>query len=536
MLPTTVNPIRTALNRVTFGARDTDVAITQSTGWTFWVEDQLNPSNGDDPALATHLARQTMRISYNAPAENDTRGLWQATDEMRPLNYLNFNTPALWNVTRNAGTTFSGSERTRIRQELAAATWIRNGHSRYQLREFMVDFWHNHFNIGKNENENATSLLPVFDRMLRQNVFGNFRALLEATATSTSMLIYLDNWVSSAATPNENYAREIMELHTLGGSAYLGTQNPATVPLGNKGLAVGFTDQDVVQASRALSGWTIQYGQRGDGTTTLGNTGEFIFNPYQHNRQATMLLGMNVQSALNDTRQGQMLLNMLAYHPATANFIVGKIARRIFGDTPPQAVVDRGVAAWLGAQTAPDQIARVMRAMLLAGNEISTAPAAKVRRPYERILAMARTTDMVFNAATYMTSLLDQLNDGLFAWPAPDGRPDKNAYWLATGSTIATWNLLFQVPNYPEFAANGLTMQTPESALQSATTVSEYWVGRMIGRALSDNAMAALVTDQGGSSGIPANVRARNATAARIETAHRRLVSLIATTEEFSLR
>ena len=247
------------------------------------------------------------------------------------------------------------------------------------------------------------------------------------------------------------------------------------------------------------------------------------------------MLGINVQSALNDMRQGQMLLNMLAYHPSTANFVVGKLARRIFGDTPPQSVIDRAVAAWMANQTNPNQIAHVLRAMLLAGNEVSTAPSAKVRRPYERILAMARTTEMVVNAATYMTSLLDQLNDGLFAWPAPDGRPDENAYWLATGSTIATWNLLFQVPNYPEFATTTLTAQTPESVLQSATEVTEYWVGRMIGHALSDNAMGALVTDQGGSNGIPANVRAR-ATAARIETAHRRLISLIATTEEFSLR
>lgn len=535
MLPSAADPLRIALNRVTFGARDTDVALAGNIGWAAWVEDQLNPSNGDDPALVTHLERQTMRIRYNAPAENDTRGQWQATDEMRALNYINAPTSALWNVTRNAGTTFSFSERTRIRQELAAATWIRNGHSRYQLREFMTDFWHNHFNIGKNENENATSLLPVFDRMLRQNVFGNFRTLLEGTATSTSMLIYLDNWVSSATTPNENYAREIMELHTLGGGAYLGTANPATVPLGSNGVAVGFTDQDIIQASRALSGWTVQYGQRGDGTTTLANTGEFIFNPRQHNRQATTLLGVNVQSAISDTRQGQMLLNMLAYHPATAAFIVGKLATRIFGDKPPQSVIDRGVASWIAHQTAPDQIARVLRAMLIGGNEIRNEPPAKVRRPYERILAMARTTDMVFNAATFMTSLLDGLNDGLFAWPAPDGRPDDNAYWLATGSTIATWNLLFQVPNFAEFSTSSLTLQTPESALQSATAVVEYWVGRMVGRALAPEAMNALVLDQGGSNGVPVAVRTRQS-AQRIETAHRRLVSLIATTEDFSLR
>ena len=545
MLPATPNPIRTALNRVTFGARDTDVAIAENLGWAGWVNDQLAPPPGDDPALASHLARQTMKIKYAAPAENDTRGTWLATDEDRTLNYINAEAATLWNITRNAGSLFSGSERTRIRQELAAATWICNGHSRYQLREFMVDFWHNHFNIGKNENELATSLLPAFDRVtIRPNAFGNFRTLLEATATAPSMLIYLDNWVSSATTPNENYAREIMELHTLGGSAYLGTASPATVAMGPDGLAVGFTDTDVIQASRALSGWTIGYGQA---TTpgTMPNTGEFAFNPRQHNRQAGSILGFNVSSVLNDMTQGQRLLSILAYHPATASFIVGKLARRIFGDTPPQAVINRGLTAWLSNQTAPDQIGRVLRAMLVDGTEITTAPVVKVRRPYERIIAMARTTELIFNAGTSMTSLLDPLSDGLFAWQAPDGRPDVNAFWLAAGATIATWNLLFQVPNFTEFTggafsfpgtAASLTMQTPETALTSATAVVEYWVGRMVGHQLNATAMNGLVADQGGSNGVPAIVRTRNVTAARIETAHRRLISLIATSEEFSLR
>jgi len=536
MLPATSSPIRTALNRVTFGARDTDVAIADNIGWGAWVDDQLRPPVGDDPALASHLARQTMKIKYAAPAENDTRGQWLATDEDRTLNYINADTPTLWNITRNAGSLFSNAERTRIRQELAAATWIRNGHSRYQLREFMVDFWHNHFNIGKNENELATSLLPVFDRAtIRPNAFGNFRTLLEATATAPSMLIYLDNWVSSATTPNENYAREIMELHTLGGTAYLGTASPATVAMGPNGLAVGFTDTDVIQASRALSGWTIGYGQAAT-TGTMPNTGEFAFNARQHNKQAGAILGYNVSSALNDMTQGQRLINILAYHPATASFVVGKLARRIFGDTPPQAVIDRGLAAWLGNQMASDQIARVLRAMLTEGTEVMTVPPSKVRRPYERIIAMARTTEMIFNAGTFMTSLLDGLNDGLFAWQAPNGRPDVNDFWLATGATIATWNLLFQVPNFTEFTAASLTMQSPQDAMTSPTAITEYWVGRMVGHQLNTAAMTSLVADQAGSNGVPAIVKTRNVTAARIETAHRRLISLIATSEEFSLR
>jgi len=536
MLPTTANPYRIALNRVTFGARDTDVALAGSIGWPAWVEDQLTPTTGDDPALAGHLARQTMRIAYGAPAANDTRGTWKATEEQRPLNYVGAATGDLWAIARNTGTTFHSSERFRIRQELAATTWLRNAHSRYQLREFMVDFWHNHFNIGKNENELATALLPVFDNALRAYAFGNFRTLLESTAVSGSMLIYLDNWVSGATTPNENYAREIMELHTLGGGAYLGTTDPATVAKDITGVAVGFTDQDIIQASRALSGWTINYGQRGPNNVNLPNTGDFVFNPQQHNRNAGMVLGANLANVSNDIAQGRRLLDILAAHPATATHVVTKLVRRIFGDAPSPAVIERGVAAWKAYQTAPDQIAHVLRAILTHGSEIVTGPATKVRRPYERIIALARTTQLVFNAGTFMTSLLDPLTDGLFAWPAPNGRPDVDDYWLATGATVATWNLLFQVPNYPEFSANTLSYQTPVEAMGTATGVVEYWVGRMVGHQLTPTAMTTLVADQATANGIPAVVAASNTTPARVENAHRRLISLIATSEEFSLR
>ena len=424
----------------------------------------------------------------------------------------------------------------RIRQELAAATWIRNVHSRYQLREFMTDFWHNHFNIGKVENELATSLLPVYDRVaIRPNVFGNFRTMLEANATSTSMLVYLDNWVSTAATPNENYGREIMELHTLGGAAYLGTTDAAKVAQDSNGVAVGFTDQDVVQASRALSGWTVQYGQRGDGTQTLANTGEFVFNLRQHNLQAGNVLGVNLALLqANNIAQGRKFLDIIAYHPATAVNVVTKLARRIFGDTPPQAVINRGFAAWSANLIMPDQIARTLRAMLVGGTEIMNTPVVKVRRPYERAMALIRTTGMVVNAGTYMTSLFDPLNDGLFAWQAPNGRPDVNSYWLATGASIATWNILFQIPNFKELQSTPLTDQSPVDAMNTATGIVEYWVERMVGYQLGAAAMNSLVADQASSVGVPAAVRSNAAT--HVEAAHRRLVSLIATSEEFSLR
>jgi uncharacterized protein (DUF1800 family) len=534
MLPAKPDSLRVALNRVTFGARDTDVITATQTGWAAWVDTQLNPPDGDDPQLAAFIKAQVMPIKYAAAnPEKSPGGSWPAVNEMRPLNYLNADIPALWNIYVNSGGTVSFAERLRIRQELAAATWIRNTHSKYQLREFMVDFWHNHFNVGKNENEMATALLPAYDRLtIRPNALGNFRTLLRATAMAPSMLVYLDNWASTATTPNENYAREIMELHTMGGDVYYGTTPAANVPKAGS-IALGFTDEDVVHASRALSGWTIEGGQRFK-KTVMPSTGQFVYNSAQHNINAGTLLGAFIAPLTAPMEQGEKFLEIIATHPATATFVVTKIAKRIFGDTPPQAVIDRGKAAWLKNTTAPDQIAKTLRAMLVDGNnEIVTAPVAKVRRPYERVIALARTTEMIVSASTLMTSVLDPVNDGLFAWQAPNGRPDVNGYWLATGATVTTWNLLLQLPYFKEITTT-LLSQTPETALPSATAVVEYWVERMVGMTLSNAAMNALIADQAGPSGVPNLLRTNSGVL--VESGLRRLVGLIATSEEFSLR
>ncbi len=527
---------RIALNRITFGARDLDENNLKFNGWQGWVDNQLNPPPGDDSDLAAHLAAQTMRINYAAANPERPRETWAALDEMRGLNYVGLSPADLWTIHRNAGASLSPTERTRVRQELATATWIRNAHSRYQLREFMVDFWHNHFNISKNEAEGATVLLPAFDRLaIRANALGNFRTMLEATATSGAMLIYLDNYLSTSTTPNENYAREIIELHTLGGEAYLGVGDTGPVATNSMtGVPVGFTDQDVLQASRALSGWTIQYGQRGPGSVTYPNSGEFVYNSRQHNNNAGMFLGRNLATATGDRAQGRAVLDTIASHPATARHVIGRLMRRIFGDRPPTPAYERALAAFTAHRDAPDQIARVLRAILLDGDEVFTAPVSKVRRPYERVMALIRTTEMVITANTAHLTTFDRLTDALFAWPAPDGRPDFDAYWLATGANLAAWNLLFTVPNGLGIQTS-LTAQTPRDAAESPGATVEYWANRMTGGGLLPANLNVLIGDQAGANGAPTAVRARRS-AATIENAYRRLASLIATTQDFSVR
>ena len=152
--------------------------------------------------------------------------------------------------------------------------------------------------------------------------------------------------------------------------------------------------------------------------------------------------------------------------------------------------------------------------------------------------ALARTTDSIIAPHTALTTLLDTLNDGPWAWQGPNGRPDNDDYWLATGAVLTTWNLLLALPDAAYVTAS-LTTQTPSDALNTSMGVVDYWVGRLIGHSLEPGRMTALYNDQGGTSGVPAARRSStntNTVATRTETALRRLVGMIAGTVEFTYR
>jgi len=533
MLPTKPTFERIALNRVTFGARDTDVAAAQAMGWSAWVSEQLSAPAGDDPALDAFLKSQVLRIVYRAP-DAGSPGSWPAVDEVRPLNYLYADTATLWNVAINNGGSVSPAEKIRILQETAIGHFIRNTHAKYQVREFMADFWNNHFNVGRGESDQVQCMLPLYDRVaIRPHALGNFRALLESVATSAAMLFFLDNAESNKIQPNENYARELLELHTMGAGAYLGVSSQSSGVGIKVGVdAPGYTDQDVIEASRALSGWTIEYGQR-SGTSKLPSTGKFVYNPNQHNTQAGKFLGLDLSSLTADMQQGRMVLDIAAYHPSTADFICRKLCRRIFGDTPPEAAVERAKAAWLANTQAPDQIKQVMEAILLGGPEIGEGPAVKVRRPYERLIALFRTTDMVLNANAGMLSWVSAMGDSLYVWPEPDGRPDDNNFWLTSVAVLGTWNIMINAPNFSTTQTT-LYNQTPVSSLPSAAAIADYWLGRMIGVQPESSTYNAIISSLSAPGGVlPALASNKTAT---FEGAFRRLISLIAASEEFLYR
>ncbi|MDX2223048.1 MAG: DUF1800 domain-containing protein [Rhodospirillaceae bacterium] len=537
MLPAQSSFERIALNRATFGARDTDVAYAQQIGWGNWVMEQVNAPPGDDPSLASYLASQTMRITYGA--RDDATAKWPAVDEMRPLNYLTAPVEQLWDLVSKVGGTVAPQEEARIMQELMAATWIRAVHARYQLREVLVDFWHNHFNVGRNDDQYATAALPDYDRnVIRPHVFGNFAKMVEANAKSTAMQVYLDNFISAASTPNENYARELLELHTMGRPSYLGVAGSAAklAEYAAQGVGVnspGFTDEDILQASRALSGWTLEAGQRVPGGGRVPFTGKFIYRPEQHNTQAGQFMGVNL-APYSGMAQGQKVIEIAARHVATATFVCTKLVRRLFGDPVPAAVVDRAVAAWIKNQESEDQLRFVVLAILMDGPEIGALPPQKLRRPFERLTALLRTTNTTVRADVLWNFLLFGMGDGAYVWPTPDGRPDDDAFWLSTSASLTTWNISLGLLANRAVTAT-LSDQTP-TQIASATEGVEYWLSRMIGTQIAPSAMTALVNDQASAVGAFSPMLIAASAGNTRETALRRLAGLIATTREFSYR
>lgn len=546
VLATAPNPQQIAVNRVTFGARDADVAKVQAMGWAQWVEEQLNPPTTDDDQFTTQLLLDArLRITYGA--RDDELGTWPAVDENRPLQTLWMTSEDLFKI-YDAATrlrTLPTAEITRIAQEVIAAAWIRNTHSPYQIREVMADFWHRHFNVAMGEGQLVQFTLPLYDREgIRQHALGNFTNLLNANARSTAMLFYLDNAVSRATTPNENYARELLELHTMGAGAYLGVTTPpwtgpGEAPTGTS--SIGFSDHDILQASRALSGWTVGMGQRVNSTSILPATGRFVYEPVFHNRNATTFLGVNLaplQPAANAANQsggiaqGNRVLELAAQHEKTATFIVGKIVRRFYGDNPPQSVIDAGVQTWLDNRTAPDQIKKVLR-VILNSPDIWTGPAVKIRRPYEKMIAFARVINARISPTAMINTAFAATKDSLFLWGAPNGWPDENDYWLSTGGLMTQWN------NSLTAMGNGiLSVNLRNESLQTTSVAAllDDWIARMIGFQISSNGYNALRTMASTSNGIMTYLGSGSASTTTQENELRRLVALISAAPEFAYR
>ncbi len=479
-------PALVLLNRAAYGPRPGDLARLRTMGLAAWVDEQLAPDDAADPELREALGRARLGISYSRDDGTEV-------DEERPLDLLEAPLGRLWAL--NDYEKVPWAEMARPVEEVRAATWLRALHSRWQLREVMVEFWHNHFNVSV-EADNAGVLVtwPLYDKVMRRHALGNFRQFLEAVATSPAMLYYLDNASSKASPANENYARELFELHTLGAPNYLNAYYDRwrDVPGALEGKPVGYIDQDVYEAARAFTGWTVADGQDDWQGHVFPNSGEFYYHHSWHDPYQKRVLGIEMDPNSPPLADGRKVLDLVAAHPGTARFVCGKIVRRLVADAPPPSIVDAAVAAWTEHRDAPDQIAGVLRSILLHP-DFARHWGAKVKRPFEVFASFFRALDLPLDARATPNLTWVNYVAGYrhFAWGPPTGHPDEAGYWLSTNGMLQRWNgLVYAVSDWFQALDFDPLAMMPE-AVRSVRQMTDFWIERLLARPLADPAARA---------------------------------------------
>jgi uncharacterized protein (DUF1800 family) len=306
--------------------------------------------------------------------------------------------------------------------DLAEAKLYRAIYSNRQLSEELADFWFNHFNIFIDKGADRF-MIPAYERdAIRPYVLGHFRDLLEATAISPAMLFYLDNW-QSVAPPlvkrpngnrpqrglNENYARELMELHTLG-------------------VDGGYTQKDVTEVARCFTGWTIRNPQQG---------GDFFFNDRVHDKGEKIVLGVKIPAG-GGKDDAEKVLDILANHSSTARFISTKLARRFVADEPPPELIERMAKTFTSTH---GDLREVMRTMLESKEFFSAgAYRSKVKTPLEMIASAVRATDAQVDYAFPLADQIGRLGEPLYRKIEPTGYSSANAEWVSSASLLGRMN------------------------------------------------------------------------------------------------
>jgi uncharacterized protein (DUF1800 family) len=454
------------LNRLTFGATPAETERLAEMGRAAWLDWQLSRP-AEDPALAERLSAAQLRISYDADADEDGNS-WPARDELRPLATLAADPADLMPLLDwGPGKGMAYTERTRPAAEVIAASLIRAVHAEGQLREVMTQFWHDHFNVNSQKDETVAVMFPAYDATLRAHALGNFRTLLGEVARSPAMLYYLNNADSIASPANENYARELLELHTLGAGNYLNDRHSdwREVPGATEGLAEGYLDLDVYEVARAFTGWSVGDGRWISEGEEAPRTGRFHYVARWHDPYQKRVLGREFAPNRGPMEDGDEVLDILARHPGTARFVCEKIARRLLSDVPDPGLVARLAQVFLDAVEAPDQIAQVVRALVLSpGFE---APPTKLRRPFEFLAALYRATGAeVVSPESGWHWPLSRAGWQQHEYRPPTGHPDRLEAWTGASSLNRVVDLALYAHD-DWFGAARVDLSAPETPEES---------------------------------------------------------------------
>ena len=418
-------------SRFTFGTRFNDPMPVTASNYASWFKMQLAAPAADDTTVTSRLSAVQLPITTTDSSNT-------ATTTALPLQDLGLSPSALWAILAS-DTSANRAWTQRPANEVIAASWIRGTFSPWQLQEVMVDFWHNHFSVDAFQSGQIEVMWPAYDQVIRTNALGNFRTMLGAVAKSVAMMYYLNQAQSVAAQPNENYAREVMELHTLGVARYLGETTPAGA------AGTGYSDTDVQNAARAMTGWTIADGSRPAADGTKPNTGAFLFSPKLHDNGAKVIFGQTIPAGGGQS-DGETFLDMLAGHSGTAQTIATKLYLHFVGDIPPagSAVIAQMAQTFQAGINSPTQMQQVLT-ILANSAEFASSAGQKVKTPFQFLISLLRISGAEINPSSTLTYGLSTLGAPLYHWAAPNGPPDVGAPWVGTNDMIRRWALAFQI-------------------------------------------------------------------------------------------
>ena len=453
---------RHLLNRFTFGARASDLEAAAATTARSWMARQLEPEAIDDAAASEQLT--PYRTVFLPPAE--VREAYMK-EIRRPKSGTGVFRKRAINTRR-------------LIEHAQMVQFIRQAVSERQVYEIMVDFWFNHFNVYVLKDPVKVLITDYIEHAIRPHALGRFEDLLVATARHPAMLVYLDNHRSSAAqaTGNkhdrsgitENYARELLELHTLG-------------------VHGGYTQQDVIEVARILTGWTLQ--------DLPGSSYGFAFKPAMHDHGSKVVLGVTYAPQRGE-EEGLELLKRLAAHPATAKRLATKLCVRFIADTPPPRCVEQLTKAYV--RTGGD--IRTLLKTLVALPDFWQHPRAKLKSPNLYLVSAYRALGTLPKGATEYSKLADALGEPKLLQPAPTGYNEDPEGWSSTASVIDRMNF---------------AMAAAESAVpKSQERVEDAEIVRRINQSLfagfaSASTLAVLSTQIGEQRGIRQKVRTATA-------------------------
>ncbi len=433
-----------ALSRAAFGPRPGDVARVGSAGIDRWLDAQLHPARVDDAswerlsALFPVEQADPARLAQQYPPQ----GVWLR--RLRRARGLPDTAQLVLTPQDSADWKALDAQGGRLANELGPVRVARALVSERQLQEVMTDFWENHFSVFAGKMPTRFTLVAYDRDVIRPRALGRFRDLLGAVAHSPAMLWYLDGYLSrvspdrmsvpewradSAARAanrpppkrnrrgaglNENYGRELLELHTLG-------------------VDGGYTQQDVIAVARALTGWTLAGADEGGG---------FVFRPEWHDAEPKTVLGHALPGGRGEA-DGEAVLDLLARHPSTARFIARKLCVRFVGDAPPPALVARAAATF---RATDGDIAATLGTILHSRDFFSRqAYRAKVKSPFELVVSGLRALNATPDTTGRSAGQVARLGEPFFGRLTPDGWPETGAPWLASGSLLDRVNFGVQL-------------------------------------------------------------------------------------------